>query len=767
MKLWPWLMTNGDTPGIEWWSSLASSFPGGKVERLSQTRLAVMGEEGLADFAILGELGLREFALCVTFPEGQDPIELREQVLGSKKFVAAVSPFARRISKRLKVEAGRAWLYLPLGSGVRTGVEGGWDEESRALVKLVKAFCLALTAKVSVEERLCVFCCSERAELHMQYGSPRRICSKCQGECSVNPNRFSRIEGQQEEDCTEVIGLSLPVDSEVGESFAKVFDAFELDDFLAYFQERECCFSRYLRLVSISSFVVFLLIVGITIPVCLSSQVPLWGKLLTFFASAVTSSVPLLYGFALSSAQKAYWRTLEMEAPSSHTGALSEDDYRSFLSHMEAARKRDDLALPDEVVLTGALDLFVDPTERGSTLYLGAPLPLLLSEEDFSALFNQQLLLAQEAGKYGQDRLLRGLNGMGMAHLTFKTWLSKPYIGVPLEVFLPPFDRIFHEFSALWSSFKRKLEYRADELQAKSQDRETFAKALVQHYLMDSYLDLIIEDWPLASMNLDEGLSAKDFVSALNEGFSTLDEKSRVDFFDMAMTQVSLWSDTSPSLKDRVAALGVELKGVFRDGEPKTFLEIDSLPRGFEKDLDQMADEVGSSLTWVKRLRKNARKWLKRLENLGEEAPDSPFLKIQYALAANAAQHREEAASAVRCAVELDGDNEFARTRLLYWSLRSGQMGEAAWNISTLIRQAPDNKTLDWVGDILPQPWSIVTQAQRRLVLFRLLRVGETVLKEQGREDQLRLFHSLVQDCYWNFSRRSEALISAFLSTHR
>ncbi len=260
------------------------------------------------------------------------------------------------------------------------------------------------------------------------------------------------------------------------------------------------------------------------------------------------------------------------------------------------------------------------------------------------------------------------------------------------------FGEYLFEYQALLRSLQRKLEFRADALIVEKVGADTFTNALAGVLLDGHLVDVALDEWRRRSSAKEE-LDVETLSEILKEGLTKVNEETRRDLYDILFSDEALWTDSLPSLKNRIEVHKVKLKE-----PPKALPGGDTkLPSSlFTKDLEKMVNAFGPSFSFSRKVRNNGMDWRESIQELLEDSPQSPALYALLAEASGAACDDEGAAKAVRRVVEMDGENTLARTRLLSWSLRLGQMGEAAWNVSTLLEQAPDDKPFYWLENVTP-----------------------------------------------------------------
>ena len=729
---------------ISWWSQLGNELGGAELERFGDKEVALLCEQGAADVALLGSLGAPEKIVCVSFAAVQDPHTIKQNLLEDDDFVRSVSPYTNKLTRRLRLQAGQAWLILP-------SRRDGQDDEPKAVQEVVRSLTRVLTRRAPVTSRRCVTCCAEEAKLVLRKEFPHRVCTACQE--SDEPLSLPTFDSGS-------LGHGHPAPPPKGTSEAALArDEQSLEELLKQLLELEAKYENWLYQGLFAS-VGLIILMSLALLFLLTSHLPPAGLIVVLLAFVLTLSAPFIYAIIFARAHS--FQEFRKSHPNAPLNELNEKQQKaldewlhSFTS--ELPEQIDTISINNGFDCTTSVCCLANSKEKSIHLELGLPLLLALKRSTVEMIVTQQILRACLARQKNEQERQGHIFSLAISFGYIEMWLLSSPMGPIVEPLFKRFGEHLFEYQAYLRSFQRKLDYEADKEAAKLLGPKEYGQALARAILDGHLVDVALDQWR-KEKGPDEEFEQEDLISVLREGIGAIDEKTQIDLLEILLADEALWTDSAPSLKGRLQALGVSLSA-----PPKIECSVE-LPfdlQLFDSQLQKLSHSFGPSFSLAKRVRRNGEDWCKAINELLHASPQSPALYALLAEANGAACNEEAAAKASRKLVELDENNAYARTKLLSLSLKLGQMGEAAWNVSYLLEQAPADKPFHWLDNVTPQPWTSVTYAHSRIVLARLISIVQSLLKEQGKSGQLRTFYEKLRQTIWNRSPRTDAFILA------
>ena len=729
---------------ISWWSELGSELGGAELKHYGAVDVALLGEQGAADVAILGTTDGQEKLICLSFAAVQDPLRIKQNLLEDDDFIRSVAPYTSKLTRRLRLQAGQAWLHLPPR-------RDGQDDEPKDVQEVVRSLARVLTRRAPVPSRRCVSCCAEDAKLVLRKEFPLRICKTCQeyDEPLSLPifDKASFVHGHPTEPPMETSEEALARDEQ------------SLKELLTQLLELEGKYENWLYQGLFAS-VGLIISMSLALLFLLTSHLPPAGLFVVLLAFVLTLSAPFIYAIIFARAHR--FQDFRKSHPSAPLNELKEEQKKALLDWLhsfaaELPEKIDSISVNNGFDCTTSVCCLANSKEKSIHLELGLPLLLALKGPTVEMIIIQQILRANLARKYNEQERQGHIFSLAISFGYIEMWLLSSPLGPIVEPLFKRFGEHLFEYQAYLRSFQRRLEYEADKEAATLLGPQEYGKALTRAILDGHLVDVALDQWRKDNGS-DEEFAEDDLLTVLQQGIAEVDEKTQSEMLEILLADEPLWTDSAPSLQNRLKAIGVSIS------EP---LKIESYAKWpfdiqlFDSEFKKLTQSLGPSFSLAKRVKQNGEDWCRDLNELLQANRQSPTLYALLAEANGAACNEEAAVNAWRKLVELDETSAYARTKLLSLSLKRGQMGEAAWNVSYLLEQAPADKPFHWLENVTPQPWTTVTYAHSRIVLTRLISIVQSLLKEQGRSGQLRTFYEKLRQTIWNRSPRTDAFIMA------
>ena len=663
-----------------WWSDLGNELGGANLERYGQEKVALLCEQGPADVAILGSLGAKERIICVSFAAVQDPQSLRHLLLTDEDFVSALSPYTKKVTRRLRIQAGRVSLLLPRR-------RDGLEDEPRDLCSLVKALTRVLTRRAPVPSRRCVNCCAGSSNLVLRNDFPQRICENC----SKSDEMFSSSNFEKLSPWVKQTARQPKSHNED----ALALDELSMDELTSRLEKQEDEYENWLYMGLFGS-VGFIFSMALAFLFLLMSHTETLALIIVAFALVLTVAAPIIYAIIFARAHS--FLSFRASRPALPLEELSENQRDRLKSWLEVLTKEVDidiaaLTLSKDFECTSTICCHPSSNEKCVHVELGVPFLIALCKPCVEAIVKQQLLRAKLALPNGEQEKQGHLFSLAITYGYIEMWLLSSPFGPLVEPLLRRVGEYLLDYQSHLRSFQRKLTLLADLDAVSLVGSHEYAKALCRGILDGLLIDVALDEWRRHHPS-DSEFDKDELLKVLRLSLSSIDEKTQSDLFNILLSDEAQWMDFDPSLKERLSALAVTF-----DEIPK-YEEFEGLPLDvsiFDSELKKMSDLFGPSFSLTKKVRKNGLDWCSDIEEMMGESPKSPALYALLAEANGAACNDEAAARAVRKLVELDESNAYARTRLLSWSLKLGHMGEAAWNVSYLIEHAPQDKPFQWL----------------------------------------------------------------------